>query len=176
MLAHHVLERGVDVLGHAPGVTTDIEVSALLQPAPQVSALLEHALLYIDFLRLVTGEGGVQAAQVAVALPGQQFVAVIKITGGLLLAEQQPVAPTGSHRLTFLKKSPKRRNPRAWADHDHRRRVVCRQTKMAGRLREDRHPPPLCPVGQVTGAHALALAITDGGQGQVNLFGMCFLA
>src|SRR5690606_13832737 len=47
----------VDVLGHAGGVAADVEVGAGVDPLPYVLAVLAHAVLDVDLLRLVAGEG-----------------------------------------------------------------------------------------------------------------------
>ena len=52
-------------------------------------------------MRLVAGEGQVQARQLAAGQPALQFVAAIEVMGRVALAEQQPVAPVtgGDPRL-----------------------------------------------------------------------------
>src|SRR5471032_1925826 len=128
------LQRGVDVLGHAAGIATDIDTGTLLQPAPQLRAGFEHALLHVDLFGLVTGESGVQAAQVTAAQPGFQFLAVVEVAGGALLTEEQPVPALGTLGLAFLQEGAKRRDAGTGADHDHRCSRILRDPEVRAAL------------------------------------------
>jgi hypothetical protein len=57
MVRHDAQQRRVHIARHARGIAADIEMGAILQPAPQVRALFEHAVLDIDLLALVAGKG-----------------------------------------------------------------------------------------------------------------------
>jgi hypothetical protein len=53
-------ERLVDVVGHADGIAADVEVGAFLQPGVEFRAVLDHAVLDVDLLRLVARERDVE--------------------------------------------------------------------------------------------------------------------
>src|ERR1043165_4094877 len=122
-------QRVLDVLGHALGVATDVEVRALLQPLPELGGSLLHAVLDIDLLRLVAREGEVEAVQRAPALPVHDLVLVEEVGRALLVAEEQPVLPLGATRLAFLEEGTERRDAGARADHDRGRAVIGRRAK-----------------------------------------------
>src|SRR5262249_48500264 len=50
VLGHDVHQRPLDVLGHAFGVATYVNVSAVRDPLPEVCTDFAHAILNIDFL------------------------------------------------------------------------------------------------------------------------------
>ncbi|MNP84760.1 hypothetical protein D3C76_1842090 [compost metagenome] len=58
---------------------------------PQFGTLFADAILYVDLLRLIAGKRQAQVRQQAIVLHALQFVAIVKIAGGVLLAEEQPV-------------------------------------------------------------------------------------
>ena len=98
----HPDERGVDVLGHPARVAADVDVGAVLEPAKQLSGLLEHAVLHVDLFGLVAGKGCGQARERAAGLPGLDLVAVDEIAIRALVAEKQPVAAPGAGCDPFL--------------------------------------------------------------------------
>ena len=101
-------QGGIDVLGHPRGVAADVEVRAVLQPAPQVGGVFHHAVLHVDLAGLVARERGVQPGQRAVAQPGFEFGAVEEIVGAVLVAEEQPGA--AAMRLLAARSARKARN------------------------------------------------------------------
>ncbi|PAV67219.1 hypothetical protein WR25_19232 [Diploscapter pachys] len=74
MFRHELAQGRVHVPGHKPGIATDIHMRAVLQPAPQLGAVLQQAVLHIDLLRLVTRERGAQTHMPA-GLPGLHLFA-----------------------------------------------------------------------------------------------------
>ena len=46
-------ERGLDILGHALGVTAHINMGAFVQPLPERRAHFAHAVLHIEFFRSI---------------------------------------------------------------------------------------------------------------------------
>ena len=67
-------------LGHHLGVTTDVEVSSLLQELPDLSSSLPETVSHVSLLFLVPAEGGVQSQQ-AILLPALQFLLVDVVLG-----------------------------------------------------------------------------------------------
>ncbi|CAB3833067.1 hypothetical protein LMG26842_01935 [Achromobacter dolens] len=176
MFRHHLPEHGVHVLGHAFGIAADIEMRALLQPRPELRAVLAHAVLHVDLGRLVARERQVQPCQQAVIAQRLQFVAIVEIAGRVPLAEKQPVAAAIAARPPFLQEGAERRHAGAGADHDHRRVALPWRPEVAGLLHEDRHVGGARAVGQEGRRDALALApavvIAHGGHRQVDLAGV----
>ena len=80
-----------DVLGHAGGVAADVEVGAALEPGVELGGVLLHAVLDVDLVGLVAGEGGVEAGEEAVLVHGEELVFVEEVEGAALLAEEEPV-------------------------------------------------------------------------------------
>ena len=68
LLTEHFAQHPVDTAGHALQAAADVQGRALVDPAPQFIRRFMQAVLDIDLLRLVAGEGQVQALQLA---PGQ---------------------------------------------------------------------------------------------------------
>ena len=86
----------LDILGHALGIAADIEVRACFQPAPQLDCVLAHAVLDVDLLGLIAREGRIEPRQHALALPIGNLILIKKVSGPLLVAEEQPVAAGGA--------------------------------------------------------------------------------
>src|SRR5262249_61713517 len=53
-------KRGIDILRHSLRVSADVEIGALFQPFPKFARRLEHSVLDVNFLRLITRERGIE--------------------------------------------------------------------------------------------------------------------
>ena len=95
-LLDHLVQGGINVLGHALGVATDINMRSLLEPGPHIPCVFQHAMLHVDLLDLIAGECRLQARQSPVGERSLKFFAVEEIGGAMLIAEEKPVpvAPT----------------------------------------------------------------------------------
>ena len=171
MFRHELAQGRVHVPGHKPGIATDIHMRAVLQPAPQLGAVLQQAVLHIDLLRLVTRERGAQAHMPA-GLPGLHLFAVIEVAGGMLLTEEQPVAPLGPTYLALFKEGAEGGDTGTRADHDDGHPVVLGQAEVLRWLGKYPHLQRRCPVREEARTDALALAMAHDGHGQVHLAGM----
>ena len=108
----------IDILGHAFGITADVEVRAVLQPLPKLAGSLEHAGLDIDLFFLIAAERGVEAGEEAFLRPFDDLIVVKKVTGAFLVAEEQPVLTWSGGGLAFFNESPERGDAGAGAHHD----------------------------------------------------------
>ncbi len=106
-LLGHAKQGSVHVLSHALRIAADVEARAILQPSPQLSGLLEHAVLHVDLLLLVPGEGQIEAGESSIGLHGMQFFTIEKIALRTLVTEEEPVLARGSGRAPFLKEGRK---------------------------------------------------------------------
>ena len=102
-------------LGHPGGVTADVEVRAVVEPAPHVGAVVEHLVLHVDPVGLVAGERQVQPVEEAVASHVLEIVSVVEVFAAVLVAEEQPVATGVAERTTLLQEAAERRDARAGA-------------------------------------------------------------
>ena len=82
------MQGRVDILGHARGIAADVEIGALLEPGVKFLGCLQHAVLDIDLLGLIAGEGGGELVQHALVLPCLQLLAVEEVGGGFLVTEE----------------------------------------------------------------------------------------
>ncbi|MNT42653.1 hypothetical protein D3C72_1790830 [compost metagenome] len=97
-----------------------------------------------------------------------QFVAVVEVGGGVLLAEEQPVAAVVATGAALVEEATERRHTGARANHDHRHVAIDRRAKMLGRLDEHRHVAALGAVGEKGRRHAFAFAIAHGRHREVD--------
>src|SRR5690606_15550231 len=138
----------IHILRHTTRVAADTKIGTLLQPVPDFLALLAHAVLDIDFARLIAGKGEAQFGQQAVFMPLENIIAVIKIGRGVLLAEKQPIFALMPARLTLLQKAAKWRDARARPHHNQRGIAVFRHMKMFAWLNKDRRREFAVAVGE----------------------------
>src|ERR1700738_1121768 len=106
-----VTDRLVDVLGHRVGRAADVQLSPVLQPSPQLRASPAHQVLHIDLLLLVPGECQVKLGEQPVGVHRLDLVAVVEVSGGVLLAEEQPVGSGGAEGGSFLQGTAERGDP-----------------------------------------------------------------
>src|SRR5262249_16879257 len=97
------------ILGHAFGVTANVEVSPALQPVPEGAGLLAQTMLHVNFFRLITREGQIQSVQDPFLLVIEQFFAVEEVSRAMLLAEDQPITAPGSLQGALFEEGAKRR-------------------------------------------------------------------
>src|SRR5262245_36796457 len=109
MLCVDFLEHPIHIVCHPAGITTDIEVRALLQPRPYLRAFLLHAILHVDLVLLIPREGNVESRKRAIKQPGFDFVAIKKILFAALIAEEKPVLSACAGCNTILEKGAERR-------------------------------------------------------------------
>jgi len=112
-------ERGFDIGGHAFGVPADVEVRALVEPAPELGGVFADALLDVDFFLLIAGEGEVETLEGAVGAPGKELVTIEKVLGFALIAEEEPHGPASAAGLLVLEEGAEGRDAGAGADHDN---------------------------------------------------------
>src|SRR5215510_11103004 len=58
-----LMERYVNILGHSGGVTANVEMSSFLQPGIDFPRFLEHPILYIHLLSLISRECQVEPVE-----------------------------------------------------------------------------------------------------------------
>lgn len=75
-----MISLAITDLGHHLGVTTDVEVSPLVQELPDLGSGLPETVSDVSLLLLVPAEGGVESQQ-TVLLPGLQFLLVDVVLG-----------------------------------------------------------------------------------------------
>ena len=75
-MGDYIVQGFIDIMGHAGGITTNAERGALFEPCIQLLGVFSHAVLYINFLGLVAGEGYVEL--------GEHTVAQIALPFGLI--------------------------------------------------------------------------------------------
>src|SRR5262249_36440579 len=140
--------RGLDVLGHAFGIAADIDVRAVGEPSPQLTADLAHAVLDVELPGAVARPGEREPGQRACGLHAGELVLVEEIAVATLVAEEQPVAPGRFARHAFVQEGAERRDAGAGTDHDDGHGRISRQTEMLRLLDVD--------LDLISGAHALA--------------------
>ena len=96
--------------------------------------MLQHLVLHVDLVRLVSGEGGIEAGEVTIGEHRFQFLAIEKVGSRTAFAKEEPVAPGVAKRPPFVQKAAKRRDARAGTDHDDRRGSIWRKAKFVVRL------------------------------------------
>ena len=106
---------------HRVDAAADVEVGPFLQPAVQLAALLQHAVLHVDLGALVARKGHVQARQHAQLQPAEPFDLVEEIGAETPVAEEQPRLAPGAALLAVLHEGPEGGHAGAGTDHDDRR-------------------------------------------------------
>src|SRR5207247_6345794 len=107
-----LMKRGVHILGHAACVAADEGAAALLQPRVKFLRMLQHPVLYVNFLRLIARPRKVQAREQAVVLERFNLFAVEKVRRGFLIAEEEPVPALRPNGARLLKQRAERRDAR----------------------------------------------------------------
>lgn len=166
----------VHILRHAGGVPADVEAGAGFQPFPELFAFLDHEVLHIHLLFLVSGPGH---GQLQFAGAGQlvQLVFITEVGSPVRIAEEQPVAALGAGSDAFLPECPERGDAGAGAHHDDGGVPVFRKAEiLVGMYEYPGRMARLEAVRHIGGANAAALAVTGRiahrAHAQVNLFGM----
>src|SRR5438876_940774 len=83
------------------------------------------------FCALIAGEGEVEAVEFSFFLKIEEFVAVKKISGAMLLAEKEPVAASGAFERALFEKSAEGSDTGSGAAHDDVGGIVFGQAKGA---------------------------------------------
>ena len=133
MLGRDFDQGSMHVLGHSLGVSADIEVSAILQPAPQLCPFFLHPMLDVNFVGLIAGESSRELVQVTRLLRVGEFIGIEKVGLGVLVAKEEPVATRMAVTSAVLEKSAKRGDPCPRADHDDIP-IRCGEVKVSGGL------------------------------------------
>src|SRR5690606_15033437 len=97
----------VDILGHALGIATDVEMSPLFEPLPEFGSGLQHASLHVNLFLLVATEGRVEAGEVTALHPGDDLLLVEEVGRALLITKEQPVFAVCPGRLALFEKGTK---------------------------------------------------------------------
>src|SRR5476649_2541061 len=100
------------------GIATDVKMSAVLQPGVQLGALFAQTVLDIGLGRLVARKRKVDAMQCALFQCLLPLDLIEEVLRKMAIAEEQPVAATGTTFLPLLHERAKRRYARARSDHD----------------------------------------------------------
>ncbi len=61
MFLNDLMQRDINIFCHSSSVAADKEVSAGLKPVEDIFALLEHSMLDVNLIRLISGESGVES-------------------------------------------------------------------------------------------------------------------
>ncbi len=149
---------------------------AALEPRPQLRRGLPHAVLHVDFLRLVARKGQVDSGQLALGEKPLPFAAVEIVRGFVLVAEKEPVAAGRAGGDALLHEGAEGRDARAGADHDDVLRRVGRQAEVRlGHEHRDERLAARHAVGEEGRADAVAAAevglVAHGRDGEVHLPG-----
>ena len=133
MLRDDLQKSSVDILSHALGIATDIEVGPAVQPAPEFGTFFEHAVLDVDFIGLITGESSRKFVEMTGFLGLGKLIAVKKIAIGALVTKDEPIFPWMGVVLAVLEKGAEGGDAGAGTDHDHIA-IGRRQMKVPGGL------------------------------------------
>lgn len=123
----------MDVLGHTFGIAANVKVGSTVEPAPEFSPLLEHAMLDVDFLGLIARESGGEFVEMTGFLGLGEFIAVKKIAIGALVTKEEPIFPWMGVVLAMLEEGAEGGDAGTGPDHDHIA-VGGRQMEVAGGL------------------------------------------
>src|SRR5215475_8013589 len=123
-----VREGRLHVLGHALGISADIEVGSGLKPAPQLRSRLQHAVLHVN-LGTLARPGERKTGQRAIAEKAVELVAVEEILRLALMAEEQPGAALCACRPAVEEEGAKWGDAGPRTDHDDWPIAVRRQRK-----------------------------------------------
>ncbi len=121
MFDNDFAQRGVDIGGHARGITADVEVRAVLDPVVEFATAPAQRVLDVDLLGLVAREREVEPLQRAGLERLLPLELVEKVAAEMRIAEEQPVATRCSRTRfgAFLDEAAERRHASAGPDHDH---------------------------------------------------------
>ena len=108
------------ILRHARGIAADVEMGSVLEPRPKFGSLFQHSVLHVDLFPLIAGKSCGKPGEMAGREHLLQFLAVIEIRRGSLLAKEEPVSTFCACGPTFVQKGAKRRNAGPRTDHDDR--------------------------------------------------------
>ena len=174
-LGGNVAQGLVDVLGHAGGVSADVEDGTVLQPFPKFASALGHLVLDVDFLGLIARPGKIEFVNRAVFPTGLPFLAIEVIGGGGTVTEEQPVFSLCPGGPSFLHEGPEGSDPGPRTDHDDRSVGAFGQLEILVRMEVAGNALPH-PLGQVGRANAFALAavtlVAHDGNRQMNFVGV----
>src|SRR5262245_47659790 len=90
LFRHDLLEGGINVLGHAFCIATNIEMRAVLEPCPDFAGLFEHSVLNVAFVGLIAREGRVEARESSINQILVDLILVEEIMRAPLIAEEEP--------------------------------------------------------------------------------------
>src|SRR4051812_43378283 len=110
---------------------------APVEPGIELRRVLEHAMLDINFFRLVARPGEVEPGEQPARMETDQLVTIEEISAGFLVPENEPVPALGRDRTSLVQKGAKRRNARPGSDHDDRRVAARRETERLVRMHKD---------------------------------------
>ena len=91
MLADNGEQRRLDVRRHASGIAADVQMRAVLQPCPELRAVLGQAVLHIDLVLLIARERDVEAREHALIAPAEPVGLVEEVELERAVAEHEPV-------------------------------------------------------------------------------------
>src|SRR5436189_3610625 len=137
LLLNNLVQGGIDVARHSVCVAADVEIGAVLQPLEQFGRVLEHSMLYIEFLDLIARESGGESCECPVANESFEFFAVQEVCSFVLVPEQKPRFALCPRSATIVKESAEWRDPCTGADHDQRTRGILREAKVFIGVNED---------------------------------------
>ena len=162
-------------------IATDVNVSAALQPRPDIGTLCPDPILHIDFLCLVARKGQVESRKPPLFEVPLPLKLVQKIAGKISVAEEQPVVTGCTAFVALFNERAKRRDARAGANHDDVGVVVGWQVKARVRLNEYGHlAARFQPVRQVRGCSTPVLAtecgVTHRCHSEMHFVRVCTLA
>src|SRR5262249_324666 len=108
----------MDIFGHPFGVAANIKVCSRLQPLPKLGSVFFHPMLHVNLVGLIAGEGQIKSVQFTGSLILKKFVAIEKIAGPMLLAEDEPVLSRRAFEDALLEKGAERGNASARPAHN----------------------------------------------------------
>src|SRR6185437_9925775 len=120
LLPRDAAECLVHILGHAAGVSTYIQVGAIVQPSPELWSMLQHQVLHVQLALLVPRERCIQPRQVSVVPHCLHLFAVKVVRRRVPIAEEEPVAPFRALCSALMEKSAEGSNAGARPNHDDR--------------------------------------------------------
>src|SRR6266849_1247804 len=107
----------MNILGHPRGIAGDVKVGSVLKPGPKFLCIFQHSMLHINLVLLVARKSQIKPMQFALLLIIKQLLAIEKIRGAMLFAEDQPSAAAGPFERALFQEGTTRGETRSRTHH-----------------------------------------------------------
>src|ERR1700722_14764114 len=109
-------QRGIDILGHAPGIAADEKMSAFaIHPFPNLRCTVQHFMLHVGFVCLIARPGAIEGSNYSIALKLGQLFFVEIVAVFVLRSEEKPILSFSSDCFPLLQIGTERRNTGSWS-------------------------------------------------------------